>query len=90
MKKPIIKTKGQSEEYDSEKVFYTAYAACLNASIEDEKAQQIAKTVVSEIDTWVGKQKDVSTQDIFKGVTKALESHDKNAAFMYATHRDIF
>lgn len=90
MKKHIVKKAGHNEPYDSQKIFYSIYAACLNASLEDKAAQKTGKQVAKEMNKWIKGRKEVSTGDIFKQVTRLLVKEDKNAAFMYATHRDIF
>lgn len=90
MKQLIVKKAGHNEQYDKEKVFYSAYAACLNASIDDKEAQQLGKHVAMEINKWIKGKKEINSTKIFNQVTKILAKKNKNAAFMYATHRDIF
>lgn len=86
----IIKRKGHEEPYQSDKVFYTTYAACLNASMADDEAQKTAKKVVKEIESWIKDKKTVSSDELFKEITKVLRNEFDIAAFMYETHRDIF
>lgn len=85
----IIKRKGRKEPYDNHKVYASCYAACLNTHMPKEEAEGISRDVMKEIDQWIDEKKDVSSQDIFQEVTKTLGKYNKEAAFMYETHRDV-
>ena len=85
----IVKRKGHMEEFDERKIYDSCYAACLNAHIEHAKAEKITKKVCKEVGTWAKKKKIVDTSEIFKEVIVAMKKHDKDAAFMFETHRDI-
>ena len=85
----IVKRRGHQEEFDERKVYASCYAACLNTQIEHIKAEKICEKVSKEVKTWEKKKKIVDSSDIFKKTITAMEKHDKNAAFMYETHRDI-
>ena len=85
----IVKRKGHAEEFDERKVYASCYAACLNAQIEHTKAEKICEKVSRELKAWAIKKKYADSKEIFKKVTAAMKRHDKNAAFMYETHRDI-
>ena len=85
----IVKRKGHAEEFDERKVYASCYAACLNAQIEHKKAEKICDKVSRELKAWARKKKYADSKEIFKKVTAAMKRYDKNAAFMYETHRDI-
>lgn len=85
----IVKRRGHVEEFDERKVYATCYRACKNADCEDKKAEKICGKVSAEIKKWVGAKKCVTSDAIFSQLVKALRKQDKNAAFMYETHRDI-
>ena len=87
--KNIIKRKGHQERFDERKVYATCYAACLNADINRADTDKICDRVAKEIAQWVKTREDVTSRHIFKQVIRLLKKHDKNAAFMYETHRDI-
>ena len=86
----IVKREGHEEHYESQKVFYTCYAACLNGSNSDAEAQKICKKVSKSVDSWIADKKHVTSNDIFKKVIELLRVENDKAAFMYETHRDIF
>jgi len=85
----IVKRKGHAEEFDDRKVYASCYAACLSSHIEHIEAEKICEKVSKEIKTWARKRKTVDSSDIFKRVIAAMKKHNKDAAFMYETHRDI-
>ena len=85
----IVKRRGQIEKFDHRKVYASCYAACLSSHVEKQEAERISDRVSKEIKRWI-KDKDVITSDkIFKEITKVLRKYNKDAAFMYKTHRDI-
>ena len=77
------------EEFEEKKVYASCYAACLNAQIEHTKAEEICEKVAREIKTWARKRKYADSSEIFKKVIASMKKYDKDAAFMYETHRDI-
>lgn len=85
----IVKRKGHKEKFDERKVYGSVYAACLSAHIHDEKAEEIASKISKNIIEWVKKEDEVTSYQIFVKVGRLLEEENKEAAFMYLTHRDI-
>jgi transcriptional regulator NrdR family protein len=85
----IVKRKRHTEEFDERKVYASCYAAFLNAQVEHTKAEKMCEKVSKEIKAWARKRKYADSSDIFKKVIAEMKKHDKNAAFMYETHRDI-
>ena len=85
----IVKRKGHEEEFDDRKVYNTCYAACLSAHTPYKEAEQICKRVSKDMKKWVRSRKVVTSDQIFKKTVLLLQKLDENAAFMYATHRDI-
>jgi len=85
----IVKRKGHAEEFDDRKVYASCYAACLSSHIEHTEAEKICEKVSKEIKTWARKRKTADSSEIFKKVIAAMKKHNKDAAFMYETHRDI-
>jgi len=85
----IVKRKGHSEEFDERKIYGSTYAACLNTQLKHTESEKIAEKVSKEIKVWAKKRKTVDSSDLFKKTIAALKKHNKDAAFMYETHRDI-
>ena len=85
----VVKRKGHKEEYDEKKVYASAYAASLNVHLGEVEAEEIAKSVMGRINDWIADKNEVDSQDIFKKSTEELAKLNKDASFMYETHRDV-
>lgn len=85
----IVKRRGHAEEFDERKIYASSYAACLSTHIKPREAEKISEKVSKEIKAWASKRKAVDSSEIFRKVVAALKKHNKDAAFMYETHRDI-
>ena len=85
----IVKRKGHTEIYDERKVYGSCYFACRNAHLSEKESEEISSKVSKEVTKWMGRQKVVSSQDIFKLLMQELKKHNEDAAFLYETHRDV-
>lgn len=85
----VVKRRGQEEHFDERKVYASVYAACLSAHVDKQEAESIAHLVAREIKKWVEEKQEVSSDAIFKKVGEELGHLNKDASFMYTTHRDI-
>ena len=85
----VIKRKGHKEKYDEKKVYASVYAACYVCEMPEKGCEKIAKSVSSEVKALVNRNKIITSEDIFKHVTRILKKHHEDAAFMYETHRDV-
>ncbi len=89
MEMHIVKRKGHKEKFDEKKVYGSCFAACLNVHMEKHNAEKCADKSTKDVVKWIRKKKVVTSDQIFGEVVKVLKKHDKNAAFMYETHRDL-
>ena len=85
----IVKRKGHKQEYDERKVYASVYAACLSAHVLQEEAESIASLVTREVKKWIEGKEEVPADQISKQAGDELEHLNREAAFMYKTHRDI-
>ena len=85
----VVKRREHVEEFDERKVYASCYAACLNTQLKPRESEKISEKVSKEIKVWAKTRKSVDSSDIFKKIISAMKKHNKNAAFMYETHRDI-
>lgn len=85
----IIKRHGHKQEFDERKLYASIYAACLSAHVDKQEAEATANLVVREIKKWMQKKGEISSDEIFKQASKELMHLNREAAFMYTTHRDI-
>lgn len=85
----IVKRKSLMQEYDSRKVYGSAYAACRNAHLSEVQSEKIAEMVTARIDQWIAKKERVTSQEIFEETAAILKELHPDAAFLYETHRDV-
>ncbi|MEK6822955.1 MAG: ATP cone domain-containing protein [Nanoarchaeota archaeon] len=85
----IVKRAGHKEHFDERKVYASCYAACLSAHIKHRQAEEICDKVTRDVKKWIMTKEEVTSHRIFRKVASCLRVYDKDAAFMYETHRDI-
>lgn len=85
----IVKRKGQKQEFDERKLYASVYAACLSSHTPKAEVEATADLVAREVKKWIDKKEEISSDEIFKQAGEELEHLNKDAAFMYKTHRDI-
>lgn len=85
----IVKRLGHQEKFDVKKVYGSSYAACLNCHMKKKECEGIADKVCNGLKKWIRVKKRVTSDQIFKQVIRELKKHNKDAAFMFETHRDI-
>ena len=89
MKIHIVKRKRHEEHFDERKVYASCFAACINAQMDKREAESCADKSSKEIKNWIKNKKEVTSTQIFKEIISILKKYNKEAAFMYETHRDI-
>lgn len=85
----IVKRKGHKEIFDERKVYASVFAACLSAHLDKEEAEINANLVTKAVKEWLDEKEDITSDQIFKKAGEELEHLNKDASFMYKTHRDI-
>ena len=85
----IVKRKGHTEAFDERKVYGSCYFACRNSHLSEKESEEISGKVSALVAKWAKKQKSFSSADIFRKLIGELNKYNKDAAFMYETHRDI-
>ncbi len=87
VKKHVVNRAGGKEGYDEKKVYASVYAAALNCEYGEREAEVIAKGAMEKVNAWIGKKKEVNSQDIRKMVLKSLKN--KDVVLMYRHHLDL-
>jgi transcriptional regulator NrdR family protein len=85
----LVKRKGHLEHFDERKVYASVYAACLASHHTEKQAEKVAAAVTSDVKQWMKGKKQVTAHQIYGEISGFLKKHDKNASFMYETHRDV-
>jgi len=85
----IVKRAGHKEKFDGRKIYASVYYACRTTEMGKKDSEKTASQVESEMNKWVRNKSAVTSDQIFREVAKKMKKHNKDAAFMYETHRDI-
>ena len=85
----IVKRKGHTQEFDEKKVYASVYSAAMANGLGEKESEKLAEKITRQIKKWVDKKKSINSKDIFKQVVSLLKKEDKEAAFLYETHRDL-
>lgn len=85
----IIKRRGHKQKFDERKLYASIYAACLSANVDKEEAAATSNLVVREVKKWLDEKREVTSDQIFSKAGEELGHLNKEASFMYTTHRDI-
>ncbi len=85
----VIKRDGREQSFNKKKVYQSVYESCLNAHHNKNNAANMSKKVVNDLIKELKGVKIIKTNEIFKFVSTLLEKYDKDAAFLYETHRDL-
>lgn len=85
----IVKRKGHTEKYDERKVYASVYAACLVLRMSDEEAELIANLIAHDVSREFRKTHEVTAHAIHNFVVTELKKYNKDAAYIYDTHKDI-
>ena len=85
----IIKRKGHKEGFDERKLYGSVYAACTVANMGERGCESVANFVAKKVRGELKGRKVVDSKIIARLVVKHLKKKNKDAAFMYKTHRDI-
>ncbi len=85
----IVKRKGQSEEFDEKKVYASVYSAARANGLTEKDSEKLAERIAKQIKKWIGNKKSIDSKSIFKQVVTLLKKQNKEAAFLYETHRDV-
>lgn len=84
MTQEIIKRGSRkTEQFQEEKLRTSILAACLSVQAPEGQAESVAKTVCNEVATWLEKRPEVTSHDLRRVASKALDVHHPEAAYLY-------
>jgi transcriptional regulator NrdR family protein len=81
--------RGYCQDFDEKKLYGSVYAACYIVHCTEMRCEKIAEIVTKKVSERVKKMKIITSTEILRLATRELKKHNKHAAFMYRTHRDI-
>ena len=86
----IVKRKGHTEPYDQKKVYASVFAACQSVREPAGSAELVADKVMKEVNAWIEKKTEVTSNDIRRQASKHLNAYNSDAAYMLLHHRVVW
>lgn len=85
----IVKRNGKrpTEQFQREKLHASIRAACLSVRSPEGLADQTAKQVCDVVIVWFENKPEVTSNDLRRKATTALETLHPEAAYLYKHHR---
>lgn len=88
--KLIVKRAGHIETYDEKKLYASVFAACLAVREPVGTAEVLSDRIISDVNTWIGKKHEVTSNDIRRIASEKLHSYNVEASHLYHKQRVIY
>ncbi len=85
----LVKRDGRQETYDGQKVYASAYGACLASRLSRREAELVASNVTSALDVWIELRPMVTAEEIFHRVAEELTWCHSDVGYLYRYHRNV-
>jgi len=87
----VVKRGGQrpTERFNRDKLHASVRAACLSVRSPEGHAHDTANSVCDVVIIWLQNKPEVTSSDLRRQATKALETFHPEAAYLYKHHRMI-
>lgn len=87
----VVKRGGRraTEQFDRQKLHSSVVAACLSVRAHEGHAESTATNVCDIVILWLDNKPEVTSSDLRRQASKALETHHPEAAYFYNHHRVI-
>lgn len=85
----IIKRRGQDESFDERKIYASCFHAIRMADVSRKDSEVICEKIMLEMKKWLKHKKKITSKQLFIHAIKILKKHDKDAAYLYESLRDI-
>jgi transcriptional regulator NrdR family protein len=85
----VIKQSGKrpTETFDRTKLHQSVQAACLSVRTPEGEAENVAEKVCDVVTTWLESKFEVTSHDLRRVASAALEVFHPDAAYLYQQHR---
>ncbi len=88
--KHVVKRAGHNELYDERKLYASIFSACQSVREPMGSAELIADKVAKDMNEWIAKKYEVTSNDIRHMAARHLQVYHPDAAYMYLHHRVIW
>ena len=85
----IVKRRGHTEPYDEKKVYASVFAACQSVREPVGSSELVAEKVLSDVNNWIAKKHEVTSNDIRRQAAKHLGAYSPDAGHMLLHHRVV-
>ena len=87
----VVKRSGRraTEHFDRDKLHASVVAACLSVRSHEGHAHTTAEKVCDTVVIWMTDKPEITSSDLRRQASKALETHHPEAAYFYNHHRVI-
>ena len=85
----VEKRDGRCEKFDGEKAYNIFCRVALNAHLTEKEAGKLADKAMKDLNQFLKTKRKIKSTELFKQKIKILNKYDKEAAFLYETHRDV-
>ena len=86
----IVKRHGHTEPYDERKIYASVFASCQAVREPAGSAELVSEKVVSDVNNWIAKKHEVTSNDIRRQAAKHLKAYNSDAAYIFMHHRIIW
>ena len=86
----IIKNSGRrliAEPFDPAKLRKSIVSACLGSGAPSGYAESIARKVVSDVELWLAKRPEVTSNDLRRIAAQKLKPYHPDASYLYEQNR---
>lgn len=85
----VEKKDGRCEKFDDEKSYKVFCRVFLNAHLSARESENLADKSIKDLKNFLKSKRKIKSSDLFRQKIKILKKYNKEAAFLYETHRDI-
>ena len=85
----VEKRDGRCEKFDENKAYNIFCRVGLNAHLTEKEAGKLADKAMKDLNQFLKTKRKIKSTELFKQKIKILNKYDKEAAFLYETHRDV-
>jgi transcriptional regulator NrdR family protein len=85
-----IKREGETQEFESKKIYASVYSASLNAHYAEKKSEDLAQQIETKIIAWVKAHSHVNSHQIRDRIIEELcKINEEDVATLYKHHLDL-
>ncbi len=85
----VEKKDGRCEKFDEKKSHDVFCRAALNAHLSVAEAGKLADKAMKDLKQFLKSKRKIKSTELFMQKIKILKKYNKEAAFLYKTHRDV-